>query len=439
MSKTIQYYHNIDSIISEKTKQKRQQIKSLQDEFMTFSWGGYDAFENFGAFIINDKNGSLKFYNGPGFSNEYSKPQFDNSGGDLQGVNFNKQTISFTIGVYWINIKQYRLMLNWLNPLEVNYLIFGFNPDYRYNVKLSKLGDSTKWIVGKEDGEPMYYTEIPLTFEVQGTPCAKGVNSYEFVEWKTLDTTGESTSESTSEPTKIDRRTYIKSNDFIESDLPTPLDISLSFILQDTFKDKSTGESNNGSTGESNNGSTGESNNGSTGESESNKGKNYIYHVELNAELHDNRITDETPSDSYESLLLFSAEFQNLTIMPITTQNTETSSQSMLTESLSLNIRYNSEVGLLFLTYGDSNEKILSLLNLNDIGEKIINNYTVNKFSLPGRFAYPDFDTKKLQLKLSVWKYDSATNVQSAVSDAFLSKITVKQPYIVCYPRTNIL
>ena len=439
MSKTIQYYHNIDSIISEKTKQKRQQIKSLQDEFMTFSWGGYDAFENFGAFIINDKNGSLKFYNGPGFSNEYSQPQFDNSGGDLQGVNFNKQTISFTIGVYWINIKQYRLMLNWLNPLEVNYLIFGFNPDYRYNVKLSKLGDSTKWIVGKEDGEPMYYTEIPLTFEVQGTPCAKGVNSYEFVEWKTLDTTGESTSESTSEPTKIDRRTYIKSNDFIESDLPTPLDISLSFILQDTFKDKSTGESNNGSTGESNNGSTGESNNGSTGESESNKGKNYIYHVELNAELHDNRITDETPSDSYESLLLFSAEFQNLTIMPITTQNTETSSQSMLTESLSLNIRYNSEVGLLFLTYGDSNEKILSLLNLNDIGEKIINNYTVNKFSLPGRFAYPDFDTKKLQLKLSVWKYKSATDKRFAVSDAFLGNITGSKPNIVCYPRTNIL
>lgn len=434
MSQTTKYYHNI--YISEKTKQKRQQIKSLQDEFMTFSWGGYDAFENFGAFIINDKNGSLKFYNGPGFSNEYSKPQFDNSGGDLQGVNFNKQTISFTIGVYWINIKQYRLMLNWLNPLEVDYLIFGFNPDYRYNVKLSKLGDSTKWIVGKEDGEPMYYTEIPLTFELQGTPCAKGVNSYEFVNWIS---TGESTSESTSESTKTDIRTYINSNDFIESDLPTPLDISLSFILQDTFKDKSTSERNNGSTGESNNGSTSEPNNGSTGESESNKGKNYIYHVELNAELHDNEILDETPSDSYESLLLFSAEFQNLTIMPITTQNTETSSQSMLTEPLSLNIRYNSEIGLLFLTYGDSNEKILSLLNLNDIGEKIINNYTVNKFSLPGKFAYPDFDTKKLQLKLSVWKYDSAANTKSAVSDKFISNIAGSTPNIVCYPRTNIL
>ena len=392
MSEIIQYYHNIDSIISEKTKQKRQQIKSLQDEFMTFSWGGYDAFENFGAFIINDKNGSLKFYNGPGFSNEYSKPQFDNSGGDLQGVNFNKQTISFTIGVYWINIKQYRLMLNWLNPLEVDYLIFGFNPDYRYNVKLSKLGDSTKWVVGKENGEPMYYTEIPLTFEVQGAPCAKGVNSYEFVEWKTLDTT--------EEDIKKYARTYVNLRDFIESDLPAPLDISLSFLLQDG-KDKD-------------------------------RDKNYIYHIELNAELHDNIITEETPSDNYESLLLFSAELQNLTI--ISTENKDTS-----IKPLSLNIRYNSEVGLLFLTYGNSNEKILSLLNLNDTGEKIINNYTVNKFSLPGKFAYPDFDTKKLQLKLSVWKYDSATNIKSAVSSAFLGNIAGEQPNIVCYPRTNIL
>ena len=412
MSKTIQYYHNIDSIISEKTKQKRQQIKSLQDEFMTFSWGGYDAFENFGAFIINDKNGSLKFYNGPGFSNEYSKPQFDNSGGDLQGVNFNKQTISFTIGVYWINITQYRLMLNWLNPLEVDYLIFGFNPDYRYNVKLSKLGDSTKWIVGKENGEPMYYTEIPLTFEVQGTPCAKGVNSYEFVEWKDIN------SETAETDKQNNLRTFLNNNkELLESDLPTPLDISLSFILKDTLD----------------NGSTSESNNGSTSESESNRDKNYIYHVELNAEYH------TISSDNYESLLLFSAEFQNLTIMPTTTQNTETSSQNMLTEPLSLNIRYNSEVGLLFLTYGNSNEKILSLLNLNDTGEKIINNYTVNKFSLPGRFAYPDFNTKKLQLKLSVWKYDLTSYKQSAVSTEFFNNIIGSKLNIVCYPRTNIL
>jgi hypothetical protein len=86
--------------ISDLTRQKRNQIKSLQDEFMTFAWGGVGASENFGAFIINDKKGSLNFYNGPRFSNEYTKPQLDQAGGTLQGVTFNKQTISFTIGVY---------------------------------------------------------------------------------------------------------------------------------------------------------------------------------------------------------------------------------------------------------------------------------------------------------------------------------------------------
>ena len=81
---------NIINNISEITRKKRNQIASLQDEFTTFSWGGVEAFENFGAFIINDKKGSLKFYNGASFSNEYATPQFDNVGGYLQGVNFKK-------------------------------------------------------------------------------------------------------------------------------------------------------------------------------------------------------------------------------------------------------------------------------------------------------------------------------------------------------------
>lgn len=172
--------------LSETTKQRRAQIKQLQDKFMTFAWGGCDAFEVFGAFIINEKKGSLKFYNGPGFSNEYTKPQFDPSGGELIGVTFNKQTISFTIGVYWISIEDYRIFLSWLNPNKVDYLYFGHEPKYRYNVKLSKIGDSTRWVVGSEviDGkiEQMYYTELPLTFEVQGEPCAKGFSPYLFGE-----------------------------------------------------------------------------------------------------------------------------------------------------------------------------------------------------------------------------------------------------------------
>jgi hypothetical protein len=98
MSETASLYKGI--IISDTTKAKRQQIKSLQDDFMTFAWRGYDAFENFGMFIINNKEGNLKFYNGPGFSNEYSKPQFESGAGELLGVTYNKQKMEFIVGVY---------------------------------------------------------------------------------------------------------------------------------------------------------------------------------------------------------------------------------------------------------------------------------------------------------------------------------------------------
>ena len=57
-------------------------------------------FANFGAFIINEKKGSLKFYNGPSFKNNYSKPQFQDGYTNLTGVTFETQTISFTIGIY---------------------------------------------------------------------------------------------------------------------------------------------------------------------------------------------------------------------------------------------------------------------------------------------------------------------------------------------------
>lgn len=378
----IKLYHNLT--LSDTTKNKRKQIKSLQDEFMTFSWGGYDAFENFGAFIINDKNGSLTFYNGPGFSNEYSKPQFDSSGGDLQGVSFNKQTISFTIGVYWISIEHYRLMLNWLNPLDTNYLIFGFNPNYRYNVKLSKLGDSIKWVVGKENGKPMYYTEIKLTFDVQGTPCAKGVNSYEFEEWQSRENDNKLIRE-----TKLSN-TFMTSTNFILSDLPTPIDISLPFMLQDNDLGESIDPIE--------------------------YSKSYIYHIELSAKYTD------TETNSTDILSLFSIDLKNLTISK--------------TNPLKLNIRYNSETSLLFLTYGNSNEKILSLLNINDIGEKIIDNYSANKFFIPGQFDYPNFNYENMILELSVWKYDSSNN-HKQVSNSFLAQLN--EGKIICYPRTNII
>ena len=81
------------------------------DKFTTFNWRGYNAFDSFGAFIING-GGDLKFYNGPNFKNEYTQPQFETSNGSLMGVTFEKQTISFKVGVYWISENDFRQFIN---------------------------------------------------------------------------------------------------------------------------------------------------------------------------------------------------------------------------------------------------------------------------------------------------------------------------------------
>lgn len=90
------YKTNITTI----TEEKRNQIKGRLDDFATFVWRGKNAFDICGAFIIADKRGDLKFYNGPSFSNEYTKPQFSSSSGNLTGVSFNRQQITFKMGAY---------------------------------------------------------------------------------------------------------------------------------------------------------------------------------------------------------------------------------------------------------------------------------------------------------------------------------------------------
>ena len=66
-------------------------------------------------------------------------------------------------------------------------------------IKLAKIDNGTRYIVGYENNEPMYYTEIQLTFEVQGPNCAYYVNKYElestqetlegntYLTWKIID------------------------------------------------------------------------------------------------------------------------------------------------------------------------------------------------------------------------------------------------------------
>lgn len=165
------------SYITKTTKNKREQVKRMLDKFSTFTWDGLNSFDNFGAFIINENREGLKFYNGPSFSNEYTNPQFGKNK-EFIGINFEQQKISFKIGVYWISIEKYREFLEWLSPHKIGKLTFSVDDKWYYQLKLSGREESTRYVLGYEDGEPRYYSEMTLNFEVQGEPCLYSVHEF---------------------------------------------------------------------------------------------------------------------------------------------------------------------------------------------------------------------------------------------------------------------
>jgi hypothetical protein len=105
----------------------------------------------------------LKFYNGPDYSNKYAQSQFSSSVNTLIGIDFKQQTISMKIGMYWFTIEEYQQFLNDIGPYEVNYLTFGYEKNYSYLVKVAKISDSPRHVIGtNEDGKYVYYTELDL-------------------------------------------------------------------------------------------------------------------------------------------------------------------------------------------------------------------------------------------------------------------------------------
>lgn len=418
--------------ISNITSQKRKQIKSLQDEFMTFSWGGVNAFDNFGAFIINEQKGSLKFYNGPNFSNEYTKPEFDNAGGNLEGVTFNKQTISFKIGVYWISIEDYRLFLNWLSPLKIDYLQFGFAPNFRYDVKLAKREDSTRWIVGREDGEPRYYTEMNLTFDVQGTPCAKGMSSYEFV--GNANTGSRYWRFSTDSATNVvtGSCSLDKNDDFIPSDLPTPVQVHFDLNL---FNDNIEG-----------NFFVDYDTLAVLAKYDLRDSSNLIFekHALLdNTDLIITPVVNNNPSE-YEIKLYAIHSSANplepnekVLLCDIILQHLS----SFVEHGYKLMFTYVSETGLVFMqTNTSSNGSLLTLQTFTDTGDFLVKALQSHKFMMPGEFDYSGFYDKENTTKF-VLEYSKREYIGNSWVSKPINPTTYNNQYVVieCFPRTNII
>lgn len=164
------------------TKKLWESVKNQLDSYATFWWDEHNMAEEFHAFIINESKGSLKFYNGPSFSNSYVQPQFESSSSRYAGTTFKTQQISFTIGVYAVTEELYRKLIYVLHPYTIGNLIFGFNKKLRYVVKLANILDSTRYFVGYDiNGKELFYTELSLTFEVQGDAVAYSVDEIDYI------------------------------------------------------------------------------------------------------------------------------------------------------------------------------------------------------------------------------------------------------------------
>lgn len=194
-------------------------VEPLLDNYAKFYWDD-EPMTKYHAFIINEKKGSLKFYNGPSFSNNYTKPQFESASTRFSGVTFNTQQITFTIAVYAVTIEEYRQLIYKLHPYTIANLMFGFDDKWRYIVKLAKREDSTRYIVGKNsNGQTLYYTELKLTFEVQGDAVAHSVTELDYTvseEKESINT------QDASKTIKYREITFQKNGIYSKSDLETP-------------------------------------------------------------------------------------------------------------------------------------------------------------------------------------------------------------------------
>ena len=341
------------NIITNATE-KRNQIKGLIDNFATFQWRGEDAWDKFGVFIINEGKGDLKFYNGPSFSNEYSTPMFSSSSGSLMGVNFKIQPIKFKIGMYWFTIDEYQKFIDWINPYEINYLSFGFESDYGYLVKLANISDSPRHVIGYDRGKPVYYTEMELSWEVQGNSCVRSNSPYE---WNsTLQNDGDK---------KIVTWNLNTAGITEKSLLDTPIVLEVPVSILG------------------------------------------------NNSLGEGRISFKVSLDGEEWANLFNVSFENLISGTEDLQYyiwNEEQEQETVREGFEddsrpskFTIKYDSETGIIFIQVGSEDTwKILSYLTDTTSGDYLVKSIDVHKYLLPGSFTNDNYNMSDVYFKLEL-------------------------------------
>ena len=345
------------------TQNKRTQLKSQMDDFATFQWRGHDMWEKYGCFIIYESKGILKFYNGPGYSNKYAKPQFSSSTNTLIGVDFKQKTISMKVGMYWFTIEEYQEFLNEIGPYVVNYLTFGYEKNYGYLVKLANIADSPRYIIGtNEKGNYVYYTEMDLNWELLGDNCVRSNLPYEYSynrsvgEWNC----------------RLDSRADMTDDSLL--DTPILFELPLSFTSETAELELQAVNKNNP------------------------QDCNMLFHINLQ---------NLTYSPNQEQKLLLEEDFPDV------------GAWSQFLNSYHMFIRYDSETGLIYIQEGNNDTwHLLNFQTDNNTGQYLLKSAQVNKWKIPGLFSTKSIKSTDWKFKLVVDNIDMTSFPDEALNTA---------------------
>jgi hypothetical protein len=250
-------------------------------------------------------------------------------------------------------------------------------------------------VVGKEGDTFMYYTEFNLVFEVQGESCVRANVPYE-TSAQFVSVSGGAQVYKLSFPSNPVNNT---------SDLDVPFNIVIPLDL--------------------------------TSDNDS-----YAAEVELTISAHYQSGSNTTTT------ILGKASLVNLNQRQLPSADnliyTRPDSTFESNDSLRLNLKYDSEAGLMFIQFGDGTYKLLSLQSTAGSGERLLSSLDIKKFKIPGLFSTPGFNLNNFYINLSVKLKDNngaiitVDNTDHTTIAAGAITLIPDDLELIAYARTNI-
>lgn len=142
-------------------------MKEYKDRYLGFTYNGktinMTAEADFFGFIENEGN-ELLFFNTSDFSNEFVIPQFSDRT-FYTGNTKSNRTFNLKIQLDELTLHKYREFLELLNPDSVGTLIFDYNPNYGYDVKVQSISPSEFHVLKRNNNnEDFYYVDMSVDF-----------------------------------------------------------------------------------------------------------------------------------------------------------------------------------------------------------------------------------------------------------------------------------